>query len=257
MLPASLSAIRRLFAAKISAPASPPSFRTAAICFAKKFRARSLSATVSAKLMGSTQVNELGEIETPILLTSTLARSEDRRFPDRLYARASRQRRCPIDQPAGRGNKRRISKRHSRAAYHARRCFRGDQKCENRCGRGRLGRRGNRHSRLWLEGRHRHVFAKTARKVLAATRSVFWFKRISAGCCRSTASPVGVELGKYYLKERDVVRRSRRPQSVNPALTQATVRSSSSSRPTRRSIIVNSTGLPPVDDRTRPNRVRR
>ena len=40
------------------------------------------------KLAGSTQVNELGEIETPILLTSTLSVPRICRLSDRLHALA-------------------------------------------------------------------------------------------------------------------------------------------------------------------------
>ena len=39
------------------------------------------------KLMGSTQVDELGEIETPILADFDFERAESRRFSARLYAR--------------------------------------------------------------------------------------------------------------------------------------------------------------------------
>lgn len=59
------------------------------------------------KLAGSTQVNELGEIETPILLTSTLSVP---RVADALieYMLALPDFRCGLHQSAGRRNKRRI-----------------------------------------------------------------------------------------------------------------------------------------------------
>jgi len=56
------------------------------------------------KLAGSTQVNELGEIETPILLTSTLDVPACRRRANRLHACTARQRGCALDQPVGRGD---------------------------------------------------------------------------------------------------------------------------------------------------------
>ena len=61
-----------LIRARTSAPASPRSCRTRAICFAKKSAGAVFVGNGFGKLAGSTQVNELGEIETPILLTSTL-----------------------------------------------------------------------------------------------------------------------------------------------------------------------------------------
>src|SRR5262249_12138254 len=51
------------------------------------------------KLAGSTQVEELGEIESPIALTSTQCPASCRRHP-RLPPRAPRQRTGPLDQSA-------------------------------------------------------------------------------------------------------------------------------------------------------------
>jgi D-aminopeptidase len=50
------------------------------------------------KLAGSTQLNELGEIETPILLTSTLNVLARRGHAGRLHARAARQRERAVHQ---------------------------------------------------------------------------------------------------------------------------------------------------------------
>ena len=66
------------------------------------------------KLAGSTQVNELGEIETPIVLTSTLNVGA---WPTRWWITCWR---CPATKrvrsinPAGGGNQRRLSERHPR-----------------------------------------------------------------------------------------------------------------------------------------------
>ena len=72
------------------------------------------------KLAGSTQVDELGTIETPIVLTNTLERG---RRPWRasagVDARAAGQRRRPVGQRAGRRNQRRRPERHPRPARHA------------------------------------------------------------------------------------------------------------------------------------------
>ena len=55
-----------------STPASRQSFPTAAISFLEKVPAAIVVGNGFGKLLGSTQVNELGELETPILLTGTL-----------------------------------------------------------------------------------------------------------------------------------------------------------------------------------------
>src|SRR5712692_11913509 len=54
-------------------PASPRSSRTRATSLGKRCREAVYVGNAFGKLAGSTQVNELGEIETPILLTSTLS----------------------------------------------------------------------------------------------------------------------------------------------------------------------------------------
>ena len=53
------------------APELPPSFRIPVISIAKKCRALFSSATPSERWLVSTEIEELGDIETPILLTST------------------------------------------------------------------------------------------------------------------------------------------------------------------------------------------
>src|SRR6266852_7871178 len=70
--PASPWAMRRCSVARMSAPASQPFSRMAGNLFRQKVPAAVFVGNGFGKLTGSTQVNELGEIETPILLTSTL-----------------------------------------------------------------------------------------------------------------------------------------------------------------------------------------
>ena len=85
------------------------------------------------KLAGSTQVDELGTIETPIALTNTLECRRGDRRPRALDARSTRQRERAIGQRAGRRNQRRRAERHSRPARAARARARGDQSGEERC----------------------------------------------------------------------------------------------------------------------------
>ena len=79
------------------------------------------------KLAGSTQVEELGTIETPIVLTNTLSRRRGARRGRPLDARAAGQRERALGQRARRRDQRRRAQRHPRPARHARARHRGDR----------------------------------------------------------------------------------------------------------------------------------
>ena len=108
------------------------------------------------KLAGSTQVQELGTIESPIVLTNTLGVGVARRRRRPVDARAARQRERPVRQRAGRRNQRRRPERHPRPARHPRPRHLGDCLRARGRRRRRRGRRRHRHRRVRLEGRHRH-----------------------------------------------------------------------------------------------------
>ncbi len=82
------------------------------------------------KLAGSTQVEELGTIETPIVLTNTLSvgAALDARRP--LDGRAAGQRERAIGERARRRNQRRHAQRHPRLSRHARARDGGDRRRE-------------------------------------------------------------------------------------------------------------------------------
>ena len=116
------------------------------------------------KLAGSTQVNELGTIESPIVLTNTLSvgtameamvRWTSGGPATRTYGRSMPSSAKPTT--AGLNDIRglHVTREHVAAAIDTR---------ERRSGRGR--RRGRRHGdgRLRMEGRHRHVVAADAVK---------------------------------------------------------------------------------------------
>ncbi len=119
------------------------------------------------KLAGSTQVDELGTIETPILLTNTLSVGVAVAAVGRVDARAAGQRRRPVGQRAGRRNQRRRPERHPRPARHAGPRPGRHRGRTRRPGRRRLRRGGHRHAVLRLEGRHRHVVAHRRRRRVA------------------------------------------------------------------------------------------
>ena len=87
------------------------------------------------KLAGSTQVDELGTIETPIVLTNTLSVGTAVDAVVALHDRAAGQRAGAIGQCAGRRDQRRRTERHPRAARHARARAGGDRQRDG--GRGR------------------------------------------------------------------------------------------------------------------------
>ena len=116
------------------------------------------------KLVGATQLSELGELETPVLLTNTLsvAPCAEALISD---ARRAGQRGGPERQPGGGGDQRRCAQRHPRRHVTV-------AEPPRRSRLARAARRtprpaatwgaGTRHRRLRLEGRYRHLVAAVA-----------------------------------------------------------------------------------------------
>ena len=123
------------------------------------------------KLLGVTQVRELGELETPILLTSTLSvwQAADA-LVAWLLAQAGHERRS-LHQPGRGRNQRWLSQRHPRATHSPRACHprAGERREWRRRGRRGGGRHGD--GGVRLERRHRHQFAQAARDSKADTPS--------------------------------------------------------------------------------------
>ena len=115
------------------------------------------------KLAGSTQVDELGTIETPIALTNTLSVGAAVEGLVRVDDRSGRQRERAIGQRAGRRDQRRRPQRHSRPACASRARARGDQGGDRRTGSRGQRRRRHRNTGVRLEGRHRHRVAQARR----------------------------------------------------------------------------------------------
>ena len=114
------------------------------------------------KFMGSTQILELGEIETPILLTNTLNVPEAAsgiidwtlRQPGNAEVRS-------VNAIVGETNDGYLNDIRARPC-DPRPCRRRDRGGAGGAGGGRIGRRRHRHHRLRLEGRHRHQLAPAA-----------------------------------------------------------------------------------------------
>ena len=117
------------------------------------------------KLAGSTQVEELGTIETPIILTNTLSVGTAVEAVVAHTLRSEGQRVGAVGQRAGRRDQRRRAQRHPRPARPARARLGGDRFGQGRTGRRGLRRRRDGHRLLRLEGRDRHVVADPARAV--------------------------------------------------------------------------------------------
>ena len=134
------------------------------------------------KLAGSTQVEELGTIETPIVLTNTLSVGAALDAVVRWTRRAAGQRRTcarstgssarPTTAALNDIRGFHVTREHVRAAIAAR---------EERRGRRRRGRRRHRHDRVRLEGRHRHVVAPRAPAATTSGRSACSCRRTTAG----------------------------------------------------------------------------
>ena len=114
------------------------------------------------KLAGSTQVEELGTIETPIVLTNTLARRRGRGRRRAVDPGARRQRQRPIGQCAGRRDQRRRVERHPQPAGASVARRRSHPRRPRRSGRRRQRRGRHRNARVRVEGRHRHRLASPA-----------------------------------------------------------------------------------------------
>ena len=134
------------------------------------------------KLAGSTQVDELGTIETPIALTNTLG----------VGAAVEGLVQWTLSQPGNAevrsvnalvgetndGGLNDIRGLHVRPGA----CARGDRRGARRRGGGGQCRRRHRHARVRLEGRHRHVIAPAARRGSAATPLACSCRATSAAC---------------------------------------------------------------------------
>ena len=126
------------------------------------------------KLAGSTQVNELGTIETPIVLTNTLSvgTAMDAVVRYTIGQPGNEQVRS-VNALVGETNDGGLN---DIRGLHVTRehVLRSDPQREGRRGRRRDGRRRNRHDLLRVEGRHRHLVAQVAfdrRRVGATTPS--------------------------------------------------------------------------------------
>ena len=114
------------------------------------------------KLMGTTQIIELGEIETPILLTNTLAVAQAAEGTIRwTLAQPGNEAVRSLNAVVGETNDGQ-PQRHPRADDHVPACARSNRTGEHGSRCGRLGRRRNRHHRVRPEGRHRHELAPCA-----------------------------------------------------------------------------------------------
>ena len=134
------------------------------------------------KLAGSTQVEELGTIETPIVLTNTLSVGTAIEAVVRYTIAQAGNERGAVGERAGRRDERRRAERHPRAARHARPRARRDHGAPRRRRCGGLGGRRHRHAVLRLEGRHRDLVPRRCRPATAATRSACWCRPTSAAC---------------------------------------------------------------------------
>ncbi len=101
--------------------------------------------------------------------------------------RSSGKRRGPLHQSGDRGDERRLSERHSRAARRRAPRARSSSQRARRAGRRRSRRRGHGDRRLRLEGRHRDLVASPSRSRSAATPWEFWCSRTTEAFFRWTA----------------------------------------------------------------------
>ena len=115
------------------------------------------------KLMGTTQIIELGEIETPILLTNTLAVAQAAEGTVRwTLAQPGNEHVRSVNAVVGETNDGRLNDIRARTITLSA-CDRSDRAGAHGRGRRRLGRRGHRHRRIRPEGRHRYELASAAR----------------------------------------------------------------------------------------------
>ena len=139
--------------------------------FQQKFPAAVYVGNGFGKAAGFLQVAELGNLETPIVLTNTLAVGTAVDAVVQWTLGAARKSGDPLRQRRRGGDERRLGpERHSRDARLHRRRPRRDRGGARRRRRGRQRRRGNRDRRARLEGRHRDLVAQAAGVALGLHR---------------------------------------------------------------------------------------
>ena len=134
------------------------------------------------KFVGSTQIQELGVLETPIILTNTLSTfaAADALVAWSLQQKGNEDVRSvnPVVGECNDGYLNDIRGQHVRAE----RCRAGDQRCQVRCGRGRQRGGGRGNALPGLEGRHRHARRESCRGRWAGMSWACWCRRISTAC---------------------------------------------------------------------------
>ena len=137
------------------------------------------------KLMGSTQIRELGEIETPVVLTNTLCvpRAADA-ILDWTLTHPGNDSVTTVNPVVGETNDSRLNniRRRALTAGMIHRAIR--EATPGTVAEGSVGAGTGDHG-LWLERRHRHQFPGHPRKAWEGTRSGSWCNPISAACSRS------------------------------------------------------------------------
>ena len=174
------------------APASPRSCRTAATSFLERVPAAIHVGNGFGKLLGVTQVSELGELETPILLTCTLCvwRAADA-MVDWLLAQPGMERRA-LDQ----SRRRRDQRRRASTTSARGRSAREDVRAALDGGRERAGRRRAASARAPGPSRSAGRAGSARRRACcrrrsAAGRWACWCRPTSAACCRCSARRSG------------------------------------------------------------------
>ena len=136
------------------------------------------------KFMGSTQVQELGELETPILLTNTLCVPRPPRpsWIGRWHSRATN-RSTSINPVVGETNDGYLNdiRRRALTAEHARQAI--EIAAAGPVAEGSVGA-GHRHHGLRLESGHWHQLAPPACRRWAVTPWARWCRPTSTACCR-------------------------------------------------------------------------
>ena len=149
------------------------------------------------KLAGSTQVDELGTLETPIALTNTLSvGAAVEGLVQWTLAQPGNADVRSVNALVGETNDGGLNDIRAltvRPAHVLAALGRG----ADRRGRGGQRRRRHRHPRLRLEGRHRHLVAPAGGGATAATRWACSCSRTTAACSRIDGAPVGKLLGRY------------------------------------------------------------
>ena len=188
---------------------------TAANLFQDKVAAGVFVGNAFGKLAGSTQVEELGTIETPIVLTNTLGVGTAVGGGGGGDAGPAGQRGRALGQRAGGRDERRRPERHPRPARHAPSTCSppsatraGGPVAEGSVGAGTGTRR------LRLEGRHRDVVARAARAAYGGYTLGVLVQANFGGVLTIDGVPVGKELGRYAFGPGS---RARGPTATAPA----------------------------------------